>query len=152
MLVKLVNERQAREAERLANALALLDPFQLAPPLFMCGGIVRATLNIRKDAPSMPVKLIDATAAPVRRLVTGKIGSMAEFKEAMDALSKLPQGKAIQLDIAPASYNEMKKDGTKDPAKALANALRRKFNKDGLAYVAYATGENAKFVTIIRKA
>ena len=99
----------------------------------------------------MPVNIIAESAAKPRSAGGGsKLSGLPEWQEANAALSKMAAGQAIEIKLDAKTASELSskrknkkgKEVTRSAARYLANAFKSRFKRQGLQFIAYASGSD----------
>jgi hypothetical protein len=141
----------------LASRFALLDPFQLAAPLWMVNPFntmkpeffalsrptqkeldeARELQRKREIEKIMAIKVIQETDVPQKLHGRGVVSGSVEYADAIEAIRNIQPGKAIILTLETADLIKDEK-----AAQKMAYAIRRHLAANSIAATAYSAKKN----------
>lgn len=127
---------------RMVEQIQQFDPFQLAPPFYILSPLrlLPPIAFSQGELDTMPIKLVPATAAPIRLNARGTVSRSQDWQDIINAMKTVRQDQAVVVDLNPADFvnQDAKKKGKE--ANGFAYALRRYFTANGLMATAYQSG------------
>jgi len=139
---------------RFHNAIRERDPFQLATPIHQgMGSLVllpESNFTPIRRKTKMPIKTIAASTAPARKIT--RTPTVPELSEVMEALKKMKPSDALEVTMCKdteAHYSTSRDGKSRNAAKSLAAALKRKFVSATLPYTAYTP--DGKLVIVVKE-